>query len=671
MYDWRYAAENEPTYETLKRPRGNPYGRKRAYTKAVGAFDIETSTVYDTDGHPHSFMYIWMFAVDDRVYCGRSWDEFKDFLMILRRRIPKGTRMLTYIHNASFEYQYLSGQFDLALEDIFATDPRKILKLDLCEWLECRCSYFLTNMTLRKFLEKENVPVQKEELDYSKLRFPWTELSKEELSYCEADVLGLTQAIRSRAARSGDTWYTIPFTSTGYVRREAKRVLHTAKGHERYRYDSWEVYKRLMKAFRGGNTHASRYMAALGVLEGDIRSRDFSSHYPAQICGKLYPGKEFFVVPKGVIYEGGDSIAYMEGLINRGYAVLFTIRMTGVEVDEMQPVPYLSIDKCEICREGVLDNGRILEADELVTTVTDVDWKIIKSMYTYEDARITWLAYSTYEPLPQEYIDLTRDYYKRKTELKGVDPYSYDRVKELLNSLYGMMAQAVLRMEMKMDEHGILYEEFPEDMEGAYMKNAKKCFMPYSWGVWLTAWARYELQRAIDAVGVGNFIYCDTDSVKYLAEGCEVDFDKLFPGDDFVAYDPKGKPHRMGVMEEDAVYDQFVTLGAKKYAVRYADTKKIQITVAGVGKSEGSAELEAKGGLTAFRPGLIFKSGGIDAVYNDLDDFTYEVDDKHLEITRNVSLVEGEYTLGLANNYQLLLDALANGRRIIDPFDLD
>ena len=108
-----------------------------------------------------------------------------------------------------------------------------------------------------------------------------------------------------------------------------------------------------------------------------------------------------------------------------------------------------------------------------------------------------------------------------------------------------------------------------------------------------------------------------------------------------------------------------------KIACQSTDYEKIQITVAGVGKSEGSAELEAKGGLTAFKPGLIFKSGGIDAVYNDLDDFTYEVDDKRLEITRNVSLVEGEYTLGLANNYQLLLDALANGRRIIDPFSIN
>ena len=126
----------------------------------------------------------------------------------------------------------------------------------------------------------------------------------------------------------------------------------------------------------------------------------------------------------------------------------------------------------------------------------------------------------------------------------------------------------------------------------------------------------------------------------------------------------------MGVMEADASYSKFVTLGAKKYAVVYADSGKMEITVAGVGKMEGSAELKEKGGLTAFKPGLIFKSGGIDAVYNDMDNYSIDIGPKHLSVTRNVSLVEGEYTLGVTDTYQELLDEIVNGRRIIDPFSI-
>lgn len=221
-----------------------------------------------------------------------------------------------------------------------------------------------------------------------------------------------------------------------------------------------------------------------------------------------------------------------------------------------------------------------------------------------------------------------------------------------------------------MDENGILYEAPPEDMEEEYMKNAKKCFMPYSWGVWLTAHARKLLQTAIDAVGPDRFLYCDTDSVKYIADGPDIDFDSLFPGDTFTALDPAGNPHRMGVMEHDATYSEFITKGAKKYAVRYADSGKLEITVAGVGKVEGSKELEAAGGLTAFKPGFIFKTGGVDAVYNDFDNMVIKIGQRDLLITRNVALIEGEYTLGLEQGYEDLLDAILNARQVIDPFSI-
>lgn len=668
MYDWRAADILEGRFTKLTRPRGNPAKRKQLYCKEIGAFDIETSTYRDEEDKPHSFMYVWMYAIDDRVYYGRTWDEFKDFLMILRRKVPAGCKLLTYTHNLSYEYQYLSGVFKFTLEDVFATDPRKILKLSLCSWVEIRCSYFLSNMTLRKFLQTEGVPTQKEEMDYTPVRYPWTGLSEEVLKYCEADVLGLTQAVRSRAKRTGDTWYTIPYTATGYVRREARQVMRAERRHDDYKYDSWQVYRMLIKAFRGGNTHASRFWAAYGIIDEDVISRDFSSQYPYIIVSRPFPSREFFVVPQ--ILLRGDTIEYMEGLRSRNYAVLMRIRFEGLQVDDEQPVPYIPFDKCEICRGGGLDNGRILFADEITTVITDVDWDIIKGMYTWDDAEITWLAYSQYAPLPKGYIDLTREYYRRKTELKGVDDYAYRRSKELLNSLYGMMAQAVLRMEMRMDDNGILYEAPPADMEEAYLKNAKKCFMPYSWGVWLTAWARSLLQKAIDAVGPDHFLYCDTDSIKFIAEGVNVDFDSLFPGDSFEAVDPKGRGHRMGVMEHDATYSQFRTWGAKKYAVVYKDSGELEITVAGVGKLEGSRELKEKGGLTAFVPGLIFKSGGVDAVYNDLDNQTIRKGQRTLLITRNVSLVESEYTLGITTTYEDLLNSIKYGRRIIDPFTI-
>lgn len=436
MFDWRYAAINEPSYKVLRRKAGRPPMRQRSYCEPVGAFDIETSTIY-IDGSPHSFMYIWQFAIDDNVYYGRTWDEFKEFLLILRRKVPQGAKLLTYTHNLSYEYVWLSGIFDFSIDDVFATDPRKILFVQLCEWVEIRCSYFLTNMTLKKFLQTEGVPVQKEELDYKQMRYPWTRLTAEELSYCSADVLGLTQAVRARAKKSGDNWYSIPFTATGYIRRVARKVMRKTRGHDRYTFDCWEVYRRLTRAFRGGNTHASRFYAALGVVKELVYSRDFSSEYPYIITSRQFPSREFFIVPPEILKEAEQKIEYVERLMSQNYAVLFTVRLYDVAIDEDQPVPYIPFDKCNICRGGALDNGRILSASALEITLTDVDWNIIKSMYTWRDAVVMWAAYSQYAPPPDEYIALTREYYRLKTELKGVDDYMYRRSKELLNSLYG------------------------------------------------------------------------------------------------------------------------------------------------------------------------------------------------------------------------------------------
>ena len=96
--------------------------------------------------------------------------------------------------------------------------------------------------------------------------------------------------------------------------------------------------------------------------------------------------------------------------------------------------------------------------------------------------------------------------------------------------------------------------------------------MPYQWGVYTTAWARYELQCAIDIIPYANFLYCDTDSVYYI-DSDNINFDiynkekiKNSKKNNACAEDVKGKVHYMGVFElEHKKITEFKTLGAKKY----------------------------------------------------------------------------------------------------------
>lgn len=184
-------------------------------------------------------------------------------------------------------------------------------------------------------------------------------------------------------------------------------------------------------------------------------------------------------------------------------------------------------------------------------------------------------------------------------------------------------------------------------------KANKKSFTAFAWGCWCTAWARYWLERAIKLCG-HKFIYCDTDSVKYVGQ---VDFSDLNAeiqaiSEKHGAYadDPAGHRHYLGVYEHDATYKRFVTLGAKKYAYEDEDGK-LHITIAGVSKG-GAAEM---GCLENFREGFVFhENGGMEAFYNDTWGDPIEIDGHRLELPPNIYLQNGEYTLGLTLEYKRL-----------------
>ena len=248
-------------FDILKRPQGNPHGRKKGteYLDCVCAFDIETSTINDIN-----FMYIWQFQIDLRyTVIGRTWQEFRDFTAKLIDWLD-GRTLVIYDHNLSYEFQYLRSLYSFHADgskddNVFATERRKILKCVMWDCLEFRCSYFLTNMSLGTFLKKMNVEHQKQDgetFGYKKVRYPWTKIDWNGLEgdYVCNDVIGLVEAIKAQMTRDGDTLYTIPLTSTGYPRRDMKLAMKQFN-HRRLEamQPSLEVYQLLREAFRGGN----------------------------------------------------------------------------------------------------------------------------------------------------------------------------------------------------------------------------------------------------------------------------------------------------------------------------------------------------------------------------------------------------------------------------------
>lgn len=639
---------NLPKFTPEQKPRG--YYTRNEYNKQICAFDIETTALPEIQ---QSIMYVWQFAIEDYIIIGRTWEQFRKLVSWLNI-ISNGKRIVVYVHNLSYEIQFLSGVFRFGNDDIFAMDSRKVLKA-VTGNIEFRCSYLLTNLGLSALTKRYNVEHQKlsgEDFDYSKQRFSDTPLTDDEIQYCVNDVVGLVEALHKIMEVNNDNLYTIPLTSTGFVRRICKNAMRAEHKQILNAYPDYEVFKLLRKAFRGGNTHANRYYAD-EVIPGPVYSMDITSSYPfQQVC------KKFPVYPFEQVHS--TDIHYIDRLLNRDKAVLMHVSLSGVRLrSKYTAVPYIPFDKCIFIRGPVLDNGRVLSADYLEIVVTDIDWQIIVNQYQF-GAKLVIAYRSDYGKLPDGLVQSNIEFYRNKTTLKGVDGQElfYMKNKELLNSIYGMSVQSPVKRNILFNDTGLTPELYIEDEsipdEELLTRSKKKAFICYQFGVWTTAHARKSLEDGINICG-DSLLYCDTDSCKFIGEH---DFTKynetvkqLAIDGGLYADDIKGVTHYGGVYEPDGVYDAFITQGAKKYA--YIENGKIHITVSGVAKKSGAAALTAAGGLEKFRSGFVFHNcGKTESIYNDVPFGEYTTPDGHkVNITRNVFIHEQDYTLNRTEEY--------------------
>lgn len=274
-----------PVVDEIK-SRGSSCTRKgQKIADAICAFDIE---VYSNPRTQRGEMYMWQFCCEEIVVIGRTWEQYIAFQQILQ---DIGMLIVVYVHNLAYEFQFLAGRFKF--DEVFAVKERKPLRAR-CGNIEYRCSYKLSNLSLEKTAERYNKVYFKESgdlFDYNKPRTSETPLEPIEISYGANDVLAVVEYIHTVLDRDGDTLKTIPMTVTGYVRRDAKHALRYRRRQLANLTPDPEVYIALREAFRGGNTHANRYMS--GRILRNVKSADRSSSYPDVLCNEKYPLSPF------------------------------------------------------------------------------------------------------------------------------------------------------------------------------------------------------------------------------------------------------------------------------------------------------------------------------------------------------------------------------------------
>ena len=656
-----------------KVPKKNKFSTEsKNVIDVCAAFDIETTTLHlpataERKINSHAFMYVWQFQLNDLTIMGRDWAEcFRLFTGLAdacvkiqqERKYETSPLLIIWVHNLSYEFQFLSGLYPFTNEECFFRDIRKPIYCRMYSCLEFRCSYIQTNMSLSHLTKQLKVEekLSGQTYDYEKIRYPWTPLSEYELEYCTRDVRSLVQCMAVKMKNDGDNLQTIPLTSTGYVRRDCMAALKPLRLEIKDLLPDERQYRLLRMAFRGGNTHANRKYA--GKIVGPVYSYDMSSCYPAQQLTKLFPMSPFKWIDDRLTFSR------IQRFLGLGYAVVGRYQFKGLRLKAGITIPYISLARTEAYGFR-LDNGRVLYAEYLEIALTEIDLKIVLRQYDFDEVGIMEAMVAQKNYLPREYRKVIIQYYENKTKLKGIkDPeteYLYAKSKEKLNGIYGMSAQDPIHAEILYNEG--LYERSSYDSIDV-AKVLGKAKFPYQWGVYTTAYARAALQEGID-LAKQNMVYCDTDSVKVLGKMdlSLLNIKRQKKAEEHQAYadDPAGTRHYMGVFELDGVYDRFVTCGAKRYA--YEHDGEMSVTVSGVSKAINEKTgipfaVEELGCLENFKEGFIWKkSAGTMAVYNDEDFFLYNIpdSDQDILITKNVAIVPTTYEMTFAKDYRRLL----------------
>lgn len=647
--------------------------RSRVTNEKFYTFDIETTTFISDitkDNQLQRDAFIW----SSQFYDGTKYTTFRTledtirFLNQLNDLFSNlNDKLLIYVHNLSYEYQFIKDFFEW--KKVLCLNERKIISAET-EGLVFRCSYRLSNMSLERFLIAENVPDKylKSKMDYQKRRFPWTPLTEDEEIYIRNDVIGLHKAIENILNHMPvPDLNDIPLTSTGYVRKDVRDAMKE-NPRNRYRFYRESLtsrqYEVIKEAFRGGNTHANRFNSNK-VCE-NVGSYDEASAYIYELLTRKFPGafhtmKAFTWKEFNFFYKHSDE-----------WALLFVANFKGLKLKDNIAVPYISLSKVgSASGDIVVDNGRIINLEyAFKIALTEVDYKIILSQYEFDDIKIEECYYARKYKLPLEMRKVIIEYFYSKCTLKGVDDYFYSKSKNKLNSTYGMCVSSPVRSEYEFNEITKLLEEVPQELDEGLESFYKSfgSFLSYQWGVWVTAYAREDLQEAIDVVEFEDFIYCDTDSTKIknvskYKEAFETinDYRRKQCEDNEAYVDYNGKRFYLGVFEFEGESKYFKTFGAKKY-IYGDDNDNFKITISGVPKSKGKECIKKAikdGKFNNFYDldlGFIFKSIKMTSAYNDytgIKEFTFP--EGKVSYASNIALYDADYTLGLSADYEQLL----------------
>lgn len=633
------------------------------YATTYATLDTETSN----DGDAHGWVYQWALKIGSVYVYGRRPSEIVELItrMVERYTLDTEKRIIIYIHNASYDLQYLKHylrRYDPTIS-FFAVDAHTIL---ICDILGFRilCSYKMTNLSLdalsknysKKYLKASGT------IDYSIRRYQDSPLDPVDWYYMFSDVASQYDGIREYLRSNGYKHAAeAPITSTGFVRNDCRKAARKVKT---WRDDflnmrlSPEQYNLCRAAFMGGLTIASYRYTGQTIRGENLAHVDFTSSYPArQIL-------DYFPMGKPENYGTVDDLEELEDLINTKCCV-FVVRLDQVQIRDGVTAPYIPSSKL-ISSAGVVKvNGKVVYADHIEMAITEIDYKIIRRQYTAESIRVDRMTTFDRGELPPWFKEKVMEYFRDKCTLKGVDDLLYMKQKNRLNGIYGMTATAIVRELYEADDDLIITKSTKMlDGEAASNEQIRKfynnynSFLPYQWALYTTAHARAALIELIEVAGYENFLYCDTDSEFFIVTDKNRDRLKKYKASlikratDAGAY--VGSKY-LGAAEDEAPIRAFRPLHAKCYSMEELSktgSYELSVVIAGVPKRSTKwingepvtiSNAEELGSIENLADGFVFShNGGTRTIYNEMEPEEIIIDGHMIELASSAVICEIE-----------------------------
>lgn len=610
--------------------------KNTTYINLPMVYDCEVSSWYNAEGVKRASVYVWTCIVfDTYVYYGRTVMDFVEFLGLVKKAygLSDKKRAICYVHNLPYDSHFFLPWIET--EDMFAIDSHTPLSFFAQNAFEFKCSLALSNKSLDKIGKDVGVGKVKG-FDYSKLRHYATPLTDEEWKYCMFDVIVLYHYIEGQIAEKDNhgNITRIAKTFTGVTRRDCRKFCVNDSIHVKYykecKIKDVEIMRALQQAFQGGYTHSNS--ANAGYTLENVDSYDLSSDYPSQMVKQKFPITRF---RKDMTRTIRDP---------ERYASLIKISITGLKAKTHHSVISTSKIIGGAPPDAIVDNGRLVSTGMTITMwITEMDYLIYKMFYDWDkdDEEIEVVYYAQKGYLSEPYVLYCLNLYEQKTKLKDSedpdDVLNYKMSKMKINSLYGMSVTSPMRRKWVYDYDGedvTWSTECKTEQELLDDNNKSRTnFLAYQWGVWVTAYARYDLLRTIKRISdeadgydedgrpFDDVVYCDTDSIKLLNGAkhkhifdefnAEVEaamkqaikvLDPNLDEDTYAPKDPHGNPRPLGIFAYEPneldkslpSYRYFKTLGAKRYVYSFTEDWDTPAVL----NDEGEVEKPASFGIT-------------------------------------------------------------------------